>query len=190
MVVKSQKGYFEILKNVREAFNLNLFESLYIEELYDKYDFLVLDIADEKMRIKGFSKEKNSINSFECIMDYVVESCNYLAPFAILRRIDEVYYTSHKNDKEDLKITEPLGNIQIIAKENFDKNTIKYEHTTPNAKNIDLTQINVSQIRLYDLPQSLKDEITKERAKENKTSSKKRFSNQSSKNKVFSHKNS
>ena len=51
MVIKSQKGCFEILKNVRDAFDINKFELLYIEEIYDNYDYLVLDIADQKMRI-------------------------------------------------------------------------------------------------------------------------------------------
>lgn len=188
MVIKSQKGYFEILKNVREAFDIDKFELLYIEEIYDHYEYLVLDIADLKMRIKGFNTSKGENVSFECIMDYVVESCNYLAPFAILKRVNEEYFLAHKDDPVCEQITKPLGEIETIEKENFDKSTIKFIHTTPNEKNIDLNNINISQIKLYDLPESIKEEIIKEKSKENK-SNKKRF-NKEKQTKVFSHKNS
>ncbi len=186
MVIKSQKGFYEILKNVREAFDIDKFESLYIEELYDNYEYLVLDIADEKMRIKGFKSEKNDPNSYEYIMDYVVESCNYLAPFAIIKRVSEEYYETHKGDAISEDTTKPLGSIETIEKENFDKSTISFAHTKPNEKNINLNDINVSQIKLYELPQSIKDEIIKEKAKENK-GNKKRFNQKQTK--VFSHKN-
>lgn len=188
MVIKSQKGYFEILKNVREAFDINKFESLYIEELYDNYEYLVLDIADLKMRIKGFGS-KNNACSYEYIMDYVVESCNYLAPFAILKRVDETYYDAHKSDAMRESITSPLGVIQTIEKENFDKTQISFEHTKSNEKNIDLSNINVSQIKLYDLPEDIREDILKEKSKESNKVNKKRFNNQKQ-TKVFSHKNS
>lgn len=188
MVIKSQKGCFEILKNVRDAFDINKFELLYIEEIYDNYDYLVLDIADQKMRIKGFASLKNESTSYEYIMDYVVESCNFLAPYAILKRVNEEYYEAHKTDKIDEFITKPLGEIETIEKENFDKSQINFIHTKSNEKNIDLSSINVSQIKLYELPEAIKEEILKERNKESK-STKKRFTNQKQ-TKVFSHKNS
>ena len=189
MVIKTQKGCFEVLKNVRNALNVEKFESLYIEEMHDKYNYFVLDVADEKIRVKGFKDTSGHENSYEYIIDYVLESCNYLAPFAILKRVDDAYYDAHKEDKETDNITSPLGLIEPIEKENFDKNTIRFEHTMPNEKNIDLSSSSNSEIKLYELPETIKDEIARERLNNNRQNHKK-FSNQNSKTKVFSHKNS
>jgi len=195
MVIETNKGYFEILKNVRGAFNVEQFESYYIEEMYDKYAFLVIDIADDKPRIKGFNKDNQSNDYFHYILDYVGESCNYLAPYAILRRINEKEYLEHKDDKINDEITKPFGYVSPIEKENFDKENLSFEHTLPDEKNIDLSRDNFSTIELYPLPDDIKNEIIKEKQNELRNHSKKKFKNNNNnqnnkKEKVFTHKNS
>lgn len=197
MVVKTNKGYYEILKNVREAFTIERFESYYIEEMYDKYDFLVIDIADDKPRIKGFDKNPQSENYFHNIMDYIMESCNFLAPYAIVRRINEKEYNEHKNDSLNEEITKPFGVVNPIEKENFDKDNLTFYHTSPDEKNIDLTKDNFSTVELYPLPDDIKQEIIKERLNDSRSrNNKKKFNNKNQqstgnkKEKVFTHKNS
>ena len=197
MVIETTKGYFEILKNVREAFNKQVFEDYYIEELYDKYEFIVLDIADEKPRIKGFSKDPNSKDYFHYIMDYVIESCNFLAPYCVLRRINEKEYLDHKDDKANDSITKPFSEVKSIEKENFDKDALVLDHTDRNEKNIDISSEKYSTVSLYPLPEDVKAEIAKERLNDLKNkgrnnNNKKRFSNNNkqAQPKVFSHRNS
>lgn len=196
MVVETKKGYFEILKNVREAFNVEQFEDYYIEEMHDKYDFIVLDIADDKPRIKGFEKNPSSKDYFHYIMEYVIESCNYLAPYCILRRINEKEFNEHKNDKINDEITKPFGVITPIEKENFDKDSLVLDHTSPDEKNISFATINFNSVELYPLPDDIKQEIAKERASELRSRSSKKKNNfknnnqNNKKEKVFAHKNS
>lgn len=57
MVFKSKKGYYEIITNFKNAFNLANFEEAYIEECFDKYPYVVGDLSDNILRLKGFSTD-------------------------------------------------------------------------------------------------------------------------------------
>ena len=74
MVVKTKKGYFQVLKNVKDAFNLEIFEECYIEEWYDQFIYIVGDISDSKLRLKGFSANPAAKEYFEYIPDYLIEA--------------------------------------------------------------------------------------------------------------------
>ena len=84
MVIKTEKRYFEVLKNVKEALNIDQLNECYIEEWYDKFPYIVGDIADGKLRLKGFSTDSNSPCFFHKITDYILESCCYQTPYFIL----------------------------------------------------------------------------------------------------------
>lgn len=165
MVIKNKIGFFEVLKNVRDAYNETLFEEHYIEEIYDKYEYLVLDMADSKIRIKGFESDT-------LIMDYVVESCNFLCPYTILKRVDEAYYTSHKEDKETIDITKPLGEIETMECENFDKDSLVLETSAKEEPHIYFDAIKYSGISLYPLPSDLVKEIEQDKKQEKKKNNK------------------
>ena len=108
MVVKTKKGYFQVLKNVKDAFNLEIFEECYIEEWYDQFIYIVGDISDSKLRLKGFSANPAAKEYFEYIPDYLIEACNYKPAYFILKKTTEEYYNEHKDEKEteEVKATE------------------------------------------------------------------------------------
>lgn len=192
MVVNTTKGYFEILKNVRNAFVKETFELYYIEEIFDNYPYIVIDYADEKPRIKGFDTNPSSKTYFHFIMDYLQESCNFLAPYAILRRVDEAYYNEHKDDKESEKITKEFGTIPSIVKENYDKDSLILEQSSKSKVNVKFDPLKYNSIGLYELPRDIVLEIERDRAIESRLSRSKRNNKRSSsfnKPKVFQHTN-
>ncbi|MCL2521585.1 MAG: DUF1027 domain-containing protein [Erysipelotrichales bacterium] len=87
MILETTKGNFELLKNHREAFDIAKFQDRYIEEIFDKFTYLVGDVSNDILRIKGFSSDPKSKNSFKTIPDYLNESCVINAKFFILKRI-------------------------------------------------------------------------------------------------------
>ncbi len=192
MVVNTTKGYFEILKNVREAFKRDVFEEYYIEEIFDQYDYIVIDYADEKPRLKGFSLNPESKVYYHKIMDYLIESCNFLAPYAVLRRIDEKYYLEHKEDPITEEITREFGKIPPMEKENYDKDSLVLERSEKNKPNIVFDPYKYSSINLFELPKDIVEEIERERLNESKQRKYKRQfrnnNNSNGKQKVFQHK--
>ena len=81
-----QNREFELLRNHRECFNEEEFSSKYIEELFDKYDYITGDYSAGLLRLKGFyhnDKEKN----YKYIPDYIINSCAYGCAFYIVRRV-------------------------------------------------------------------------------------------------------
>ena len=55
MIIETKFGKFEILKNERDAFVLEVFEKRYLPEYFDKYSYIVGDLADEILRLKVFA---------------------------------------------------------------------------------------------------------------------------------------
>ena len=87
MIIETKFGNFELLKNEREAFDIVKFEERYLPEYFDKYAYLVGDIADEILRLKGFSLDPKSKNYFHYIPEYVTESCAYNCKYYVLKRV-------------------------------------------------------------------------------------------------------
>ena len=87
MIIETKFGNFELLKNEREAFDIVKFEERYLPEYFDKYAYLVGDIADEILRLKGFSLDPKSKNYFHYIPEYITESCAYNCKYYVLKRI-------------------------------------------------------------------------------------------------------
>lgn len=87
MIVETNHGQFRILKNHREAFDLEAFNEKYIDIAFDRYTYLVGDISADILRIKGFNSDSRSPRGFKAIPDYLNESCNMNAAHYILKRI-------------------------------------------------------------------------------------------------------
>lgn len=85
MIIETKKGSFELIKNVRDAFDIVKFEERYIEECFDKYEYLVGDVSSGVLRIKGFYAQAKK-DSIKNIPDYLSESCAFNCPFYILKR--------------------------------------------------------------------------------------------------------
>ena len=99
MIIETKFGNFELLKNERDAFDIVKFESRYLPEYFDKYAYLVGDIADEILRLKGFSLDAKSKNYFHYIPEYITESCAYNCKYYVLRRIKNNQPQNNKNNK-------------------------------------------------------------------------------------------
>lgn len=166
MVVKTTKGYFQILKNVKSAFNIERFEECYIEEWYDQFTYVVGDISDSKLRLKGFNENPQAKEYYEYIPDYLIEACNYKPAYFILKRITEALYNEHKDDKETEEITK--GDIEVphIEKEAFDKDSLVLLHTEKNAPHIVLDMNSLNSVKTYPLPDDLANEILKDKQAE------------------------
>lgn len=88
-MVETKFGNFEIVKNERDAFDLVKFEDKYLPEYFDKYPFIVGDLADDILRLKGFSYDNKASNYFHNIPEYLVEGCSYNCKYYILKRIKD-----------------------------------------------------------------------------------------------------
>ena len=157
MVFKCKKGYYELIKNFKDAFNLATFEEDYIEECYDKYPYIVGDLSDGLLRIKGFSTDSKSPNFFKNIDKYITESCAFEAPYFVLKRIhnDEEYNKLEaKNTPVDLG---PEINHLVIQKENFDKESLVLESHPAKKPNIILDMNRINSIPKGTLPSDLRD---------------------------------
>jgi uncharacterized protein YutD len=81
------KKKFELVKDYREAFDEEKFKQKYSETL-DKYDVIVGDIASEMLRLKGFTTKQNDrLSHVTTIPDYLNESCNFNAPYFIVKKV-------------------------------------------------------------------------------------------------------
>jgi len=87
MIVETKFGTFEIIKDYRETFNLEMFNERYVDVAFDRYTYIVGDLSSEKLRLKGFNTDPKSTNGYKRIPDYLNESCNYNCGYYILKRV-------------------------------------------------------------------------------------------------------
>ena len=130
-------------------------QELHKENNMEKYDYIVMDYADGKPRLKGFSSNPQSKSYYHKIMDYLIESCNFLAPYAVLRRIDEQFYNAHINDKETEEITKEFGKIPPMEKQNYDKDSLVLEESEKNTPIVNFDPYKYSSINLFPLPKDI-----------------------------------
>lgn len=104
MIIETKFGKFELIKDVRDAFLRDKFEERYLEEFFNKYEYIVGDVSSEILRLKGFDANPNSPKSFKLIPDYLNESCAYNCPYYILKRIKEkkeIDFKEQENGKDN-----------------------------------------------------------------------------------------
>ncbi len=157
MVFKSKKGYYEIITNFKNAFNLANFEEAYIEECFDKYPYVVGDLSDNILRLKGFSTDAKNSNFYKNIDTYIEESCAFEAPYYVLRRItsDDEYKRIEAKNKPVNEGKEIVH--KTLEKENFDKESLVLE-STPKAKpRIVLDSNKFNKVPIGVLPADLKE---------------------------------
>lgn len=87
MIIDTEIGQFELLKNYREGFDIVKFTERYVDVAFDRYTYIVGDMASGILRLRGFNQDPKSPNGFKRIPDYLNESCNFNCPHFILRRI-------------------------------------------------------------------------------------------------------
>ena len=90
MMIEIDNRKFEIIKDERNAFDLEEFERLFTDYFYD-YDYIVGDIAYSKLRLKGFYDSKNkktkSVNNIDNLQDYIDNYCAYGCRYFVLKCI-------------------------------------------------------------------------------------------------------
>lgn len=99
MMLYTEKGEFELLKEYKNAFVMDDFNKRY-QEILDLYPYIVGDYSDGILRLKGFKEksEEGKKNGVKNIPDYIVESCIYDAPYYILKNS---HYNPNKKISED-----------------------------------------------------------------------------------------
>lgn len=90
MIVETEHGEYTLIKNYKDAFDIVKFNEKYIDDLFDKYQYIVGDISASILRLRGFSEDESSPQSFKKIPDYLNESCNMNTAYFILKRGTEV----------------------------------------------------------------------------------------------------
>ena len=69
---------YKLIKNYREAFDLEEVKDK-VTDYYDDYDYIVGDIAYNKLRLKGFYSEKNKkvkeLNNIKNLDNYLNDFC-------------------------------------------------------------------------------------------------------------------
>jgi len=87
MIIDTEFGQFEMIKDYREAFDLVKFQERYVDVAFDIYTYLVGDISSGMLRIKGFNSDPKSPNGYKRIPDYLNESCQLNCAHYILKRM-------------------------------------------------------------------------------------------------------
>lgn len=86
MIIETEHGEFTLIKNYKDAFDIVKFNEKYIDDLFDKYQYIVGDISASILRLRGFSEEDKGPQSYKKIPDYLNESCNMNTAYFILKR--------------------------------------------------------------------------------------------------------
>ena len=83
---------YELLTNYKEAFNEEEFKEKYTDYFYD-YDYIVGDIAYNKLRLKGFydakNKKVNKINNFNNLDTYLKNNCAVECRYFVIKKINK-----------------------------------------------------------------------------------------------------
>lgn len=89
-VIKVENIQYEIIKDYRDAFNEEEFISKCTDYFFD-YDYVVGDIAYDKLRLKGFyeddNKKSKDINKISKLDDYINKSCAYGCKYFVAKKI-------------------------------------------------------------------------------------------------------
>ena len=91
-MIEVNNNKYEIIKNYKDAFNQEEFTNLYTE-YFEEYDYVVGDIAYNKLRLKGFyddnNKKVSSINNIANLNDYLKNNCANACRYFVDKKIKE-----------------------------------------------------------------------------------------------------
>ena len=80
---------YELIKEYKDAFNLEEFTSL-ATDYFNDFDYILGDYAYNKLRLKGFygdkNKKANDINKYSYIDEYITNYCAYECRYFILKK--------------------------------------------------------------------------------------------------------
>ncbi len=83
---------YEVIKNVKDAINIEEIESK-LTEYFDDFDYIVGDIAYSKLRLKGFNNNSNKnfkpINDVDTVEEYIKNNCAYGCRWFMISKIKD-----------------------------------------------------------------------------------------------------
>lgn len=158
MLLKNAKGMFLLERNFRDAFKEDAFLEKYLEEIFDKDLYIVGDISNGILRLKGFDTIPNSPNHYSLMDKYIENSTVIGCPYYVLKRIrSNEEYEKLEKDKERSKTLEDGFIINPMTKENFDKESLKLASSDKTKPNILLDSNKFNSIPKGSLPNDLRD---------------------------------
>lgn len=90
--IEIENNKYELIKDYKNGFDLEEFNSHYTE-FFEDYDYIVGDIAYNKLRLKGFYDPKNKkvkeINNYKNLNNYLEDYCATDCKYYILKKISE-----------------------------------------------------------------------------------------------------
>lgn len=88
--VKINNNIYEIIKDYKNGFNEEEFKNKYTE-YFEDYDYILGDIAYNKLRLKGFyeadNKKSNKINKISLLDDYLKNRCAYDCKYFVAKKV-------------------------------------------------------------------------------------------------------
>ncbi|MDN6195682.1 MAG: YutD family protein [Atopostipes suicloacalis] len=106
--IKLSNVDYKIIENYRDAFDLEQLENRYSDYLL-KYDYIVGDIAYQKLRLRGFFDDQRKGVPIDMkishLEDYLIEYCSFGSPYFVFERINkkkedpESYFKKKRNPK-------------------------------------------------------------------------------------------
>ncbi len=158
MLLKTPKGMFLLEKNFRDAYKEEEFIEKYLEEVFDKDLYIVGDISNGILRLKGFDTDPKSPSHYSNLNKYIETSTVIGCPFYILKRIrSNEEYDKLSNDENKSKTDETGFVITSIEKENFDKESLKLQSSGKGHPSIVLEASKFNSMPKGELPSDLKD---------------------------------
>lgn len=87
IVIRDNK--YELVRNVRDAFNLEELEEK-MTDYFDEFDYVLGDYAYSKLRLKGFNDKSNKhfkpINDYAKLDDYIKNNCAYGCKYFVIAK--------------------------------------------------------------------------------------------------------
>ncbi|MHA8110945.1 YutD family protein [Lactobacillaceae bacterium Melli_B4] len=87
----SINGYkYQLVVNEGEAFDLAALRDVY-NTFFSKYDYILGDIGYGQLRLTGFYADEQNVDAVDkisVVKDYLVEYCNFGAPYFILHNLE------------------------------------------------------------------------------------------------------
>lgn len=107
MTIRIQGVSFEVIEDVKDAWNEEAFTARYSDVL-NKYDYIVGDWGYSQLRLRGFFEDTNKKATYDSkistLSEYLYEYCNFGCHYFVLRRVKE---------ERAKKVKEPVKELVI-----------------------------------------------------------------------------
>lgn len=170
MVIKTTKGFFKLLTNIKDAWNKEEFERKYLDDYFTEDNYILGDISSSMLRLKGFKDGNNKQSALQVIDKYIVNDCAFHCPYYIVQRIDEAeYLETYKEENNKLPYGSDLDIDKVYESEKhpFDYDSLVLESSPAVKPHIVLEMQKINKVVTFGLPEDLKNLSTHSSKKTN-----------------------